>query len=186
MLVTNESLSTEMSSVSGYSSGLSTTGTRSRGKSETHNHTDIYNRLFYFASLYTVMILRFRTNRSGQTAQTQITLLPKVWSWSILFVMSFCLHLLDAFLYGKTKLFKVYDNFSGIENETYDSFYSKLLRCKSPFFCYYYFMGFRRRLSHNMTKPTKWVCVQRRLRSAWASAQSDQSLRCLYKESLGP
>ena len=26
-----------------------------------------------------------------------------------------------------------------------------------------------------MTKPTKWVCSQRRLRSAWASAQSDQS-----------
>ena len=29
-----------------------------------------------------------------------------------------------------------------------------------------------------MTKPTKWVCAQRRLRSAWASAQSDHSLRC--------
>ena len=26
--------------------------------------------------------------------------------------------------------------------------------------------------------PTKWVCTQLRLRSAWASAQSDQSLRC--------
>ena len=26
-----------------------------------------------------------------------------------------------------------------------------------------------------MTKPTKWVCAQWRLRSAWASAQSDQS-----------
>ena len=30
-----------------------------------------------------------------------------------------------------------------------------------------------------MTKPTKWLCAQRRLRSAWASAQSDQSLRCV-------
>ena len=29
-----------------------------------------------------------------------------------------------------------------------------------------------------MTKPTKWVRNQRRLRSACASAQSDQSLRC--------
>ena len=29
-----------------------------------------------------------------------------------------------------------------------------------------------------MTKQTKWVCAQRRLRSAWTSAQSDQSLRC--------
>ena len=28
-----------------------------------------------------------------------------------------------------------------------------------------------------MTKPTKWVCAQGRLRSACASAQSDQSLR---------
>ena len=29
-----------------------------------------------------------------------------------------------------------------------------------------------------MTKPTKWLCGQWRLRSAWASAQSDQSLHC--------
>ena len=37
-----------------------------------------------------------------------------------------------------------------------------------------------------MTKPTKWLCAQWRLRSAWASAQSDQSLRCPHEESLGP
>ena len=41
-------------------------------------------------------------------------------------------------------------------------------------------------LSHNMTKPTKWLCAQRRLRSAWASAQSDQSLRHPLEETLGP
>ena len=41
-------------------------------------------------------------------------------------------------------------------------------------------------LSRDMTKPTKWVCAQRRLRSAWASAQSDQNLRCPHEESLGP
>ena len=35
-------------------------------------------------------------------------------------------------------------------------------------------------------KPTKWVCAQRRLRSAWASAQSDQSLRCPHEETLDP
>ena len=29
-----------------------------------------------------------------------------------------------------------------------------------------------------MTKPTKWLCAQRRRRSAWASAQSDQSSLC--------
>ena len=31
-------------------------------------------------------------------------------------------------------------------------------------------------MSHLMTKPTKWHCAQRRLRSAWAFAQSYQSL----------
>ena len=30
------------------------------------------------------------------------------------------------------------------------------------------------------------MCAQRRLRSSWASGQSDQSLRCLHVESLGP
>ena len=41
-------------------------------------------------------------------------------------------------------------------------------------------------LSRDMTKPTKCVYAQRRLRSAWASAQSDQSLRCPHEETLGP
>ena len=39
------------------------------------------------------------------------------------------------------------------------------------------------RVSHLMTKPTKWLCVQRRLRSVWASAQSDHSLLYLHEES---
>ena len=30
------------------------------------------------------------------------------------------------------------------------------------------------------------ICVQWRFRSAWASAQSDQSLRCPHEETLGP
>ena len=30
-----------------------------------------------------------------------------------------------------------------------------------------------------------YICAQRRLRSAWASAQSDQSLRCPHEETLG-
>ena len=37
-----------------------------------------------------------------------------------------------------------------------------------------------------MAKPTKWLCAQRRVRSAWASAQSDQSLRCPHEKSFGP
>ena len=32
-------------------------------------------------------------------------------------------------------------------------------------------------MSRLMTKPTKWLCAQRRLGSAWASTQSDQGLR---------
>ena len=41
-------------------------------------------------------------------------------------------------------------------------------------------------LSHIVTKPTNCMCAQRRLRSAWAPAQSDQSLRCPHEESVGP
>ena len=42
----------------------------------------------------------------------------------------------------------------------------------------------RSSLSHDMTKPTKWVCAQRRLRSDWADAQADQSLRCAFNGEL--
>ena len=40
-------------------------------------------------------------------------------------------------------------------------------------------------MSRPMTKPTKWLCTQRRLRSAWASAQSHQSHHCLHEETFG-
>ena len=46
-----------------------------------------------------VMILSFRTYKSGQTVQTQIRLLIKVYS------LQFRLHLLDVLLYGKASLF---------------------------------------------------------------------------------
>ena len=40
-----------------------------------------------------------------------------------------------------------------------------------------------------MTKPTKWLCAQRRLRSAWASTQSDAqadlSLRWVHSHIVG-
>ena len=41
-------------------------------------------------------------------------------------------------------------------------------------------------MTRDMTKSTKWLCAQQRLRSAWASAQSDQSLHCPHEEALGP
>ena len=59
------------------------------------------------------------------------------------------------------------------------------LPLKFSYFCHFWFH--REELNfvfliismiHDMTKPTKWVCAQRRLRSAWASAQSDQSSLC--------
>ena len=43
-----------------------------------------------------------------------------------------------------------------------------------------------RKMSRLVTKPTKWLCAQRSLRSTWASAQSDQSLRCPHEQKIGP
>ena len=40
-------------------------------------------------------------------------------------------------------------------------------------------------MSHDMTKQQS-ECAPSEDRSAWASAQSDQSLRCPHEESLGP
>ena len=37
-------------------------------------------------------------------------------------------------------------------------------------------------MSHCKTKPTKWLCAQRRLRSAWASILSDQSLLSAWRK----
>ena len=42
-------------------------------------------------------------------------------------------------------------------------------------FCFSFYQTKEVHLSHDKTKPTKWVCAHRRLRSAWAFAQSDQS-----------
>ena len=38
------------------------------------------------------------------------------------------------------------------------------------------------KMTHDTTKPTKWLCAQRRLRSAWASAQSDQSSMSTWRK----
>ena len=48
----------------------------------------------------TIMILSFRTDRSGQTVQTQIRLLISIWT------LPFRLHLLNALLYGKAAMSK--------------------------------------------------------------------------------
>ena len=64
--------------------------------------------------------------------------------------------------------------------ETIDS--TGTCNCKRNYIYFLYwgnvFLSDVTKMSHDMTKPTKWVCAQWRLRSAWASAQSDQSLRC--------
>ena len=38
----------------------------------------------------------------------------------------------------------------------------------------------------HMAKLTKGMCAQRRLKSVWASAHSDQNLRCSHEESWSP
>ena len=43
---------------------------------------------------------------------------------------------------------------------------------------------YRKHQSHLMTKPTKWLCTQRRLRLAWASTESGQSLHCALNGKL--
>ena len=56
--------------------------------------------------------------------------------------------------------------------------------CYTPYaFCSNHSFPYVNRL---MTKPIKWLCTQRRLRSAWASTQSDHSLRCPHEETLCP
>ena len=54
----------------------------------------------------TVMILSFRTDRSGQTVQTQIRLLLEEQSDQGLHCLQFRLHLLGALFFGKAILFK--------------------------------------------------------------------------------
>ena len=49
----------------------------------------------------TIMILSFRTDRSGQTVQTQIRLLLEEQSDQGLHCLPFRLHLLDSLLYGR-------------------------------------------------------------------------------------
>ena len=63
--------------------------------------------------IFTVMILIFRTDRSEQTAQTQIRLLLD----KGLHCLPFHLHLLDTLLYGINFLFEfrgITSNFSGV------------------------------------------------------------------------
>ena len=56
------------------------------------------------------MILSFRTDWSGQIVQTQIRLLLEEQSDQGLHYLQYCVHLLDALLYGKTSFssFKIF------------------------------------------------------------------------------
>ena len=56
------------------------------------------------------MTLSFRTDRPGQTVETQIRLLLQEQSDLGPHCLSFCLHLLDTLLYGKTTLRKFKGN----------------------------------------------------------------------------
>ena len=56
-------------------------------------------------TVYTIMTLSFRTDRSGQTVQTQIRLLLEEQSDQGLHCLLFHVHLLETFLCGKANLF---------------------------------------------------------------------------------
>ena len=52
---------------------------------------------------------------------------------------------------------------------------------------WYIFLLFDRNLFDlEQDKTNKMTCAQQRLRLAWASVQSDQSLHCSSEEGLGP
>ena len=56
---------------------------------------------FYTSKIITLMILSFRTDRPGQTVQTQIRLLLEEQSDQGLHCLPFRLHGLDSLVYGK-------------------------------------------------------------------------------------
>ena len=81
------------------------------------------------------------------------------------------------------------------EWHAYDYIHLRICKCKVFSFDHGVLLTFNKsmnrqefvfsHMSRAMTKPTKRLCVQRKLRSAWASAQSDQSPRCPHEETLG-
>ena len=150
-----------------------------------------------FPKRFTEIILSLRTDRSGKTMQTQIRLFLRVYT-----VCHF--YILDTLLCAKTLIFRITTaTFLGVQ---IFQIIMVPLNCSLPFrgqvsfasLCFlFFFFSFsclffsliiqnKGNMSRLMTKPTKWLCAQRRLRAAWASAQSDQNLRCPHIESLGP
>ena len=63
---------------------------------------------------YTVMILSFRTDRPGQTVQTQIRLLLEEQSDQGLHCLPFRLHHLDSLLYGSSNFRVITTNVLGV------------------------------------------------------------------------
>ena len=62
--------------------------------------------LCYITVFITLMIIRFWTDRSGQTVQTQIRLLLEEQSDQGLHCLPFCLHRLDALHCDSTSLYE--------------------------------------------------------------------------------
>ena len=62
---------------------------------------DVLNFMLLIGTSFTVMILSFRTDRPGQTVQTQIRLLLEEQSDQGLHCLPFRLHRLDSLLHGR-------------------------------------------------------------------------------------
>ena len=120
-----------------------------------------------------------KTNKMNvHPAKTQISLgIPPVWSESSLYAQWLAKD--PSFLHADSedsdqtgrmpRLIWVF-----ARRNQFVGFHMSRLRCICVFSSYQISLY----LSRLMTKPTKWLCAQRRCRSAWASAQSDHSLRC--------
>ena len=98
-----------------------------------------------------------------------------VWSWSSLFAIPF------AWIGHLTLCENSFSNFSLITAIFRVSEFLGFLRYK---LCNDHKIEYK--MSCLMTKQTMWLYAQWRLRSAWASTQSDQSLRCPHEERLSP
>ena len=94
-------------SFNSMASGLHSTATKFLNKFTVGKKCQVSNLCgMYGTVIHTVMILSFRTDRSGQTVQTQIRLLLEEQSEQGLHCLPFSLHLLDSLLYGTATKFK--------------------------------------------------------------------------------
>ena len=103
--------------------------------------------------------------------------------------LPFRLHRLDSLLYSNfrviTTIFlgvRIFRKFTVMS--VTEPYKRKILYCNVDFWIRFQ-PGWQMKWARAWQNQQNDLCAQWRLRSAWASAQSDQSLRCLHEECLG-